>query len=130
MIEHFLPAINAKTGRGIQEVPSGVLRALEAYSWPGNVRQLQNLLEESVVISTGDVLHLPAHFGSERPASRARALKTLAQAERDFITEVLAETESQIAGPGGAAEILDFHPNTLRSRMKKLGISVKELVSS
>jgi len=130
LIEHFLPAINAKTGRGIQEVPSGVLRAFEAYSWPGNVRQLQNLLEESVVISTGDVLCLPAHFGGEEPPGRGGAIKTLAQAERDLIDEVLTATNGQIAGAGGAAEILDIHPNTLRSRMKKLGISVKELVSS
>ncbi len=129
LIEHFLPHINAKTGRSVQEVSSAVLRTLETYSWPGNVRQLQNLLEESVVISTGEVLRLPAHFGGEEPPERGGTLKTLAQAEHDLITECLAATSGQVAGPGGAAEILDLHPNTLRSRMKKLGISAKELDS-
>ncbi len=130
LIEYFLPGINTRTGKSIQEVPSSVLRALEAYSWPGNVRQLQNLLEESVIVSKGGVLRLPAYFGEERPSTRSGAFKTLAQAERDLITEVLAATGGQVGGQGGAAEILDLHPNTLRSRMKKLGIFPKELASS
>ncbi len=129
LVEHFLPQICSRVGKTICEVPSGVLRVLQSYSWPGNVRQLQNVLEESVVISTGDVLRLPSHFGGDEPPERGDTLRTLAQAEHDLITKCLAATSGQVAGPGGAAEILDLHPNTLRSRMKKLGISAKELDS-
>ncbi|MGB5342886.1 MAG: sigma 54-interacting transcriptional regulator [Thermoanaerobaculia bacterium] len=130
LVEHFLPLICARVGRTVCEVPSGVLRTLQSYSWPGNVRQLQNLLEESVVVSTGGVLRLPAHFGgTPGRESGATGFKSLAEFEKDYIQRVLEATDGQVGGGGGAAEILGLHPNTLRSRMKKLRLSVKDLAS-
>jgi chemotaxis protein methyltransferase CheR len=130
LVEYFLPRICARVGRTVREVPSGVLRILESYSWPGNVRQLQNVLEESVVISTGGVLRLPTHFGSAPgPETGPTAFKALAEFERDYIQRVLEATDGRVGGGGGAAEILGLHPNTLRSRMKKLEISLKDLAS-
>jgi chemotaxis protein methyltransferase CheR len=130
LVEHFLPQICSRVGKTVGEVPSGVLRILESYSWPGNVRQLQNVLEESVVISTGGVLRLPAHFG-DSPAQEvgATGFKSLAEFEKDYIQRVLESTDGQVGGEGGAAEILGLHPNTLRSRMKKLEVSIKALTT-
>ena len=128
LVEHFLPRIGTRVGKVIEEVPAGVLRALQTYSWPGNVRQLQNILEESLVLSERGVLRLPPHFGVAGPqaATREDRLQPLAVVERDYIRKVLESTNGQVAGVGGAAEILEIHPNTLRSRMKKLGLSAKE----
>ena len=131
LLEHFLPHISSKIGKPIEEVPASVLRALQAYSWPGNVRQLLNVLEEAVVLSEEGVLRLSERFGSTSGAavSPPSTLASLADAERDHIRRVLESTDGQIAGRGGAAEILGLHPNTLRSRMKKLGLSAKELAA-
>lgn len=127
LVEHFLPRISARSGRSIKEVPAGVLRALGSYSWPGNVRQLQNVLEESVVASSDGVLRLVTQL--ESAVAPGSDLRTLSQIERDHILAVLEATRGQIAGRGGAAEILDLHPNTLRSRMKKLGLSAQASTS-
>jgi len=128
LVEHFLPQISARVGKTISEVPAGVLRALQDYSWPGNVRQLQNALEESVVISNDEVLRLPAHLGSPtaQNAVTSACFKSLADTEREHIQRVLESTQGQIAGRGGAAEILEINPNTLRSRMKKLGLPLRD----
>jgi chemotaxis protein methyltransferase CheR len=124
LVQHFLPRLCARAGRQVREVPARVLNALQDYSWPGNVRQLQNVLEEAVVTCTDGVLRLASQL--EGPmTSAANGLKTLADNERDHIRAVLEATDGQVAGKGGAAEILDLHPNTLRSRMKKLGISAR-----
>ena len=124
LVEHFLTGIAAKVGKPIEEVPAAAMRMLQGYSWPGNVRQLQNVLEESVVLSEGGILRIAPHFGGspERDRTQPAVLRTRADAEREHIRNVLESTGGQIAGNGGAAEILDLHPNTLRSRMKKLGI--------
>jgi PAS domain S-box-containing protein len=127
LVEFFLPRISAKVGKVIEEVPAAVLRSLQAYSWPGNVRQLQNILEEAVVLSEDRVLRLPTHFGTDPRKDResTTVLESLADAERKHIRKALETTHGQVAGRGGAAEILDLHPNTLRSRMKKLGLGAK-----
>ncbi len=132
LVEYYLPQICARTGKQVNEVPPRVLRAFQEYSWPGNVRQLQNVLEEAVVTSTDGVLRVrdPVSGGSHRVPATETSLKSLAEAEREHIARVLEATEGQIAGTGGAAEMLDLHPNTLRSRMKKLGLSSKQAVSS
>ena len=131
LVEHFLPRICARAGKLVSEVPAQVLRALQEYAWPGNIRQLQNVLEEAVVTSQDGVLRIQDRLSSEPDGADAPGgrLKSLAAAEREHIARVLEATGGQIAGRGGAAEILDLHPNTLRSRMKKLGLSVKELIS-
>jgi PAS domain S-box-containing protein len=131
LIEYLLPQICARVGRTIHEVPSSVMRSLQTYSWPGNVRQLQNVLEESVVISDDGILRLPPHFGaSDAPEAGTQELDSLADVEREHILRVLEFTDGQIAGKGGAAQILEIHPNTLRSRMKKLGLSANRPTST
>jgi formate hydrogenlyase transcriptional activator len=106
---------------------------LSRYSWPGNIRELQNVIERAVVLSPGNILRLGKDLlpviveaveqdvtdASEAAASSANTLENV---ERSHIVQVLQETRGVIEGPRGAARILNLHPNTLRSRMKKLGI--------
>jgi DNA-binding NtrC family response regulator len=105
------------------------MRQLESYRWPGNVRELMNVIERSVLLSQDGVLQLPETLAAsdERSPRLAEAgnpalIATLEEVERSHIESVVAACDGQISGRGGAAQILGIHPNTLRSRMKKLGI--------
>ena len=99
------------------------MRKLCDYSWPGNIRELANVVERGVINSTGPVLHIADQLEplatSESPSVKA---KTLEELERDYIIRILEEARGKIEGPNGAAEILDLNPSTLRTRMAKLGI--------
>ena len=112
------------------------MEALVQYNWPGNIRELQNVIERAVVLSPGPVLKLgpdllpivqDAASSTSAPSSAPDAappvLLPLEEAERRHIEAVLAHTNGVVEGPEGAARILDVHPNTLRSRMKKLGVA-------
>ncbi len=106
--------------RSITRVPDGVMQALQQYDWPGNVRELENVIERALIHSTGDTLNLlDDHFG---PAPAPELDGTLVSVERSHISEVLEACGGRINGAGNAAERLGMHPNTLRFRMKKLGI--------
>ena len=109
------------------------MELLSRYNWPGNIRELQNVVERAVVLSPGPVLKLlPDLLPSARPSSSAEEVvprgnghnqhASLEEVEKHHIIEVLKQTSWVIEGPRGAAKILGRHPNTLRSRMKKLGI--------
>ncbi|MCW9079526.1 MAG: hypothetical protein OQK74_10200 [Gammaproteobacteria bacterium] len=107
------------------------MRRLQAHDWPGNVRELQNVVERAVLASTGGVLKLAEPLQNaaiDRAADAAKdfgeGLLTLDEVERRYIERVLASTRGKISGTGGAAEVLGLHANTLRYRMKKLGIPV------
>jgi formate hydrogenlyase transcriptional activator len=106
---------------------------LSRYSWPGNIRELQNVIERAVVLCSGSVLRLgkdllpvtieaAEHDATSAPELATSSPNTLENVERSHILQVLQETRGVIEGPRGAARILNLHPNTLRSRMKKLGI--------
>ena len=114
----------------LEEVPPELIRRLEAYPWPGNVRELRNVLERAALASPERVLKLaePLRVDDKRAAKLAPAsvdgetVLTLDELERRHIRVVLNLCHWQVAGSGGAAEMLGLNPNTLRSRMKKLGI--------
>jgi transcriptional regulator with GAF, ATPase, and Fis domain len=101
------------------------MRRLVAYRWPGNIRELENVLERAVILATGPTLDL--EIGGEISAGPAviedTSLGSLEAIERRHISGVLRQTNWVIDGPRGAARILGLHPNTLRSRLKKLGIT-------
>ena len=136
LVKHFLPQLEARAGKQIREVPSSVLHALMDYSWPGNVRELRNVLERAVLQSSDGVLRLPEALDGTLPPRGAGAATpppagvTLQDVERAHIRATLERTRGQISGPGGAAEILGINPNTLRSRMKKLGIDLHRTITS
>jgi transcriptional regulator with GAF, ATPase, and Fis domain len=95
-----------------------------AYPWPGNVRELENVLERAVILATGPLLEIGIDIPSPPdPDPEGRPRLALEDVEQDHILAVLRLAGWVIDGPRGAALLLGLHPNTLRSRMKKLGIS-------
>jgi formate hydrogenlyase transcriptional activator len=137
LVQFFVQKLAKKLGRPPMQVPADVMRRLRAYAWPGNVRELQNVIERAIVLAQDDVLAIGAELTSaipvpavvaEVPASSPRApCNTLASGrlvdvERRHIEAVLIERNWMIEGERGAARVLNLHPNTLRGRMRKLGI--------
>jgi PAS domain S-box-containing protein len=124
LAQHFLEKCSKKLNKPISEFSSSSMDRLNRYSWPGNVRELQNVMERAVILSSGPLLEIDdamdLRLGTAVPSSTPR---TLAEAERAHILQALEETDWIVEGDAGAATILDVHPSTLRSRMKKLGIT-------
>ena len=128
LVQHFARVLGARHRVVIEEIPREVLRYLGAYDWPGNVRELMNVVERAVLTSSSGVLKLAtplqpvANDDSVSTPSAPATLATLREVESAHISATLEACNGKIAGPGGAAEVLGLHPNTLRSRIKKLGI--------
>jgi transcriptional regulator with GAF, ATPase, and Fis domain len=123
-------------GRRIDEVPKRAMRALLAYDWPGNVRELENVIERALILSTGSTLHvedprrgLVVPRAGAPPPSPTSSLR-LDDVEREHIRGVLERCGWRVNGTGNAAEVLGLHPNTLRFRMKKLGIARPRLTDA
>jgi formate hydrogenlyase transcriptional activator len=131
LVSHFARQIGERMGKSISEVPAHVMREFTAYNWPGNIRELQNVIERAVIVSSDTVLRLPEPLGqaSPAPASESKASKesttvaTANEAERENILRALEATGWRINGPNGAAALLKLHPSTLRFRMKKLSLT-------
>ena len=121
LVWFFINQRQRALNRRFTKVPAAVITALQQRAWPGNVRELQNVIDRAMIHSTGDTLWLDEETGP--PAVRPSAQDaTLEAVERHYIEDVLRRCRWRINGPGNAAEILGLHPNTLRFRMKKLGI--------
>jgi transcriptional regulator with GAF, ATPase, and Fis domain len=127
LVRFFLKKLAERLGKKIESVPASVLAMLQEYNWPGNVRELENVVERGMILSTGNTLQFPNGVIPSRRQKGAKhsVLRSLAEVESDHIRAVLEHTNGVIAGPNGAAKILDMNPNTLRSRMEKLGIKVE-----
>jgi len=131
MVMAFLQQSAKRMGKPVQSVSSETMRLLVDYSWPGNIRELQNVIERGIVLSKGSILKLGVDLlpiegpdmGME-PESIAemKASDSLEGIQRRHILRVLERTAWVISGPRGAGAILDLHPNTLRSLMNRLGI--------
>ncbi len=130
LVFHFLRRVNEKRSVKVEEVPTEVLRRLKNHPWPGNVRELWHVVERAALASPQEVLRLAeplrvneAQAIKQAPASvDGNGVLTLDELERRHIRAVIDICHGQIAGAGGAAEKLGLHANTLRSRMKKLGV--------
>jgi formate hydrogenlyase transcriptional activator len=121
---HFVATQARQFGRRVNRISEATMRELMAYDWPGNIRELKNILARAVVLSRGDSLDSPLDLVAAHgapPASHTQSL-SLEDAERRHITGILASTGWVIEGPQGAAKILERNPSTLRSLMKRLGI--------
>ena len=123
LVRFLLDRFAARIGKSVDAVSQETMQRLTAYSWPGNVRELENILERAVILATGPTLEIGPDILSE-PVSATAAGPRLAleDVERNHILNVLGRTGWVIDGPKGAATLLGLHPNTLRSRLKKLGI--------
>jgi formate hydrogenlyase transcriptional activator len=123
LVHHFLSVYNAKQGTKFQKIRQTVMERLIHHNWPGNIRELENVIQRGVISSHGNIFQLPAPDISQPGTTGSKAFVTLKQNERQHIMEALHISGWKIHGPGGAAEILDINSFTLVSRMKKLGIN-------
>ena len=125
LIRFFTQRYARKMNRVIEEVPAVALEALTRYSWPGNIRELQNLVERSVILSPGPVLHIAVPDAVPDPGSVRWTLPVSKDEnpERERILDALRVSSGVVGGPEGAAATMGLRRTTLQSRMKKLGIA-------
>ena len=123
LVWFFVHRRQKELGRRIESLPAEAMDALRRYDWPGNVRELENVVERAMILSTGPILELedalPSAPGRRSSVAGERDLDAV---QRAHVETVLSECGWKLNGPGNAAERLGLHPNTLRFRMKKLGI--------
>ena len=143
LVRHFAQRFARRMGRQIETIPTDVMDALVRYPWPGNIRELQNVIERAVILSPGPQLRInvselkagdqKSEVGGRnsdrdgRPLTyhvrRPNSSDSLADAEREHILVVLRESDWVLGGPNGAAVRLAMKRTTLQSKMKKLGIA-------
>jgi formate hydrogenlyase transcriptional activator len=131
LVRHFTQRFAQRMGRRIESIPSTVMDALVGYPWPGNIRELQNIVERAVILSPGPSLQVPLADLQTRTSAQTRtapsiAPVTLADAEREHIITILRETDWMVGGTKGAAARLGMKRSTLQWKMKKLGIEKPE----
>lgn len=119
LVWEFVNEFNEKMGKRISRVAKRDMEALKAYPWPGNIRELRNIIEHAMIISLGENLELQRSIPEKKQTGKPTSLEEI---ERRHIQEILAATHGRIKGRGGAAELLELNPSTLYSRMRKLGI--------
>jgi len=118
--------VRSETGlNGFESVSPSTLRSMREYQWPGNIRELANVIERAVIDTSGPNLRLGG-FGAIKAELVANGQQTLEEIEREHILQTLANTGWRIEGPRGAAKLLGINPSTLRTRMVKLGIQKSE----
>jgi formate hydrogenlyase transcriptional activator len=126
LVRHFTQRFAQRMGRRIETIPAEVLDVLVRYSWPGNIREMQHVIERAVILSRGPELKIPlSEFQQQTKAASADflSLSTLEEAEREHVLRVLGKTSWVIGGPAGAAARLGMKRTTLQSLMRRLGIA-------
>jgi len=136
-VRYFVQNFSRPLNKTVEYVPADAMDALVNYAWPGNIRELENLIERAVLLSPGKELRVPiselkpalsangnvsADLSLFSPSPSSIPITTLEEAERQHILRALRQTEWRIAGPKGAAAILGMKRTTLQARMRKLGI--------
>ncbi|MBV7532132.1 sigma-54 dependent transcriptional regulator [Chitinophaga sp. sic0106] len=127
LADHFCKQYALKVGKIITGFSARAMDHLVAYSWPGNVRELQHFVERTVLLARSAVLDAVPGTSlqetAELPVQTEAPVKTFVEMEREYILSILKRCNNRVAGPGGAAELMNIPPSTLNSRMRKLGIS-------
>jgi len=122
LVMHFVEVFGRRMGRQIERIPAETMSALNSYQWPGNIRELQNLVERAVILSNDGVLPNPLPATGTQTAIVSTAATTLRESERSLILQTLEEVRWVIGGPKGAAAKLGLKRTTLIHKMQKLGI--------
>jgi formate hydrogenlyase transcriptional activator len=130
LVSHFLGKFAKKLGKCFDGVSQATMERLTAYAWPGNVRELENVIERAAILAQGPMVQIDESLLGRHAAIPAVTTYTLEDVERAHILRILQETGWTIEGKQGAAVRLGLHPNTLRSRMQKLGVKKLRLTSS
>ena len=130
LVRHFVSMHSRRLGKTIETIPDAAMEILKRWSWPGNIRELENFLERAVILTRGSALYIPAaelEFEAEE-TSQSIELSTHEAAERDHILRTLRGTGGMIAGESGAAARLGLKRTTLNSKIKKLGIQRNDYI--
>ena len=123
LVRHFVQKYAARMGKHIETIPDESMRVLEDWSWPGNIRELENMIERMVILTKGSVLAAPP---IELEAAKERPNGNLSEMERDYIIRILQETNGVLSGSQGAASRLGVKRTTLQSMLKRFGIEPEE----
>ena len=121
LVRHFVEKFNKQLGKNVSEVPQPALQSLMRYDFPGNVRELENLIERAMILSSGKKLLLDL-VSTRSELEEDHSFKTMEEMQRVHILEALKRTHGRVSGENGAAELLDMNDKTLTSRMLKLNI--------
>ena len=155
LVRHFVQQYSRRTNRNIETIPSETMKALVRYDWPGNIRELQNVIERAVIVSSGEILRVsladlqnripqptpteskqpmlnaPASFEDSRDMRSVHDMRSLLEeTERKQIVSALERANWIIAGPKGAAALLGMKRSTLQTRMQRLGIRISRSAAS
>ena len=126
LVHYFLKLFAARSQQAVDDVPAGVMEELVSYDWPGNIREMENIIQRGIILGHGRRFQLPdlgvVQFRTDQAGGSAGDFTTLEDNERQHILEALRRSRWKIHGSDGAAEMLRINPSTLASRMKKLGI--------
>jgi formate hydrogenlyase transcriptional activator len=127
LVRYFIDRYARKAGKRILNISDKTLELLQSYPWPGNIRELQNVIERSVIVCDTETFSVDESWLSretlpDRPV-RVALPERLANEERSMIEAALAQTRGQVSGPGGAAAKLGMAPSTLESKIKSLNIN-------
>jgi formate hydrogenlyase transcriptional activator len=130
LVTHFVKLFSHRMGKQVDSIPPETMAAFQWYSWPGNIRELQNLVERAVILSRNGVLQNPLHKNQPElmipglhRTRRFQSSVTLEDSDRDLIVETLEQADWIVGGPHGAARKLGLKRTTLLARMRRLGIS-------
>ena len=132
LVNHFVQRFARRMNRTIETIPAEAMATLTRYAWPGNIRELQNLIERAVIVSHGPVLQIPVRDldNCATPRRDNEKDQTLEEAQRAHILTILNATRWVLAGPRGAAARLGINRSTLQFRLKKLGIVRPDIYAS
>ncbi|MEN2416332.1 sigma 54-interacting response regulator [Flavobacterium mesophilum] len=126
LANHFIRMYSEKLGRKTPILSDFALQQIMNYNWPGNIRELEHVMQRAILLTEGNTIkEIELSMSSKmhpEPASEPFSIKTILENERDYILYILKKCNGKISGAGGAAEILDIHPSTLNSKIKKLEI--------
>lgn len=125
LAHYFLIKFSKSSNKNIKKIAPEVLEQLQAYEWPGNIRELEHFIERSILLTAGNVItqvHLPTNPILQADSISDNGMESLEEMERNHVLKVLQKCGGRISGPGGAAEILKISTTTLYAKMKKLGI--------
>jgi formate hydrogenlyase transcriptional activator len=142
LVRHFVQQFSRRLGKNIDSIPTAIMAALTNYNWPGNIRELQNVIERAVIVSTGSVLKVnvsdlkpatvsagPQKTDELQQSDAQRAKSAVEENERQQILRILEETHWTVGGAGGAAARLGVKRSTLQYRMRRLGIPTRRAAS-